>query len=88
MFEFHRVEMLGAHVALLDGVSQFQQPVGERRLTVVDMGDDAKVTNVFHKGLSVNLIILALRSSAKRSEGRVVDMGDDAKVTNVFHFNN
>src|SRR5262249_12980491 len=39
--EVHRVEVLRAHVARVDGARQLEEPVGERRLPVVDMGDDA-----------------------------------------------
>jgi hypothetical protein len=35
--------MLVGHHALRDGVRVFEQPVGERRLPVVDVSDDAKV---------------------------------------------
>jgi hypothetical protein len=29
---------------------QFQQPIGQGRFAVVDMGYDAKITDVFHYG--------------------------------------
>jgi hypothetical protein len=31
-----------------NGVSIFKQPIGKRTLTVVDMCNDAKITNVLH----------------------------------------
>ena len=40
--EVHRVEVLGAHVAGVDGAGQLEDAVGERRLAVVDVGDDAE----------------------------------------------
>ena len=41
--EIHRVEDLAHHLAALDRVGQLEQPVGERRLAVVDVGDDREV---------------------------------------------
>ena len=41
--EVHRVEDLARHLAGVDRVGQLQQPVGERGLAVVDVGDDAEV---------------------------------------------
>ena len=41
--EVHRVEDLAHHLAALDRVGQLEQPVGERRLAVIDVGDDREV---------------------------------------------
>jgi hypothetical protein len=43
--ELHRVEQLVAHLALGDGVGQLEDPVRERRLPVVDVGDDREVAD-------------------------------------------
>ena len=43
--ELHRVEHLGRHLALVDRVGGFEQPVGEGRLPVVDVRDDAEVAD-------------------------------------------
>jgi hypothetical protein len=45
--ELHRVEHLGAHVPPGHGLRQLEDAVGERRLTVVDMGDDREVADAF-----------------------------------------
>ena len=45
--ELHRVEELRP-VLGADGARQLQQPVGERRLAVVDVGDDREVANPVH----------------------------------------
>lgn len=37
------VEVLRLAMALLDGAGELQQPVGERRLAVVDVRDDGEV---------------------------------------------
>ena len=44
--EVHRVEHLRAHVALVHGVRQLEDAVGERRLAVVDVRDDREVADV------------------------------------------
>ena len=41
--EVHRVEDLARHLAGVDRVRELEQPVGERRLAVVDVGDDREV---------------------------------------------
>ncbi len=43
--QLHRVEELCLHLALGDRPGPLQQPVGQRGLPVVDMGDDAEVAN-------------------------------------------
>ena len=44
--EVHRVEQLRAHLARGDRVGQLEDAVGERRLAVVDVGDDREVADV------------------------------------------
>ena len=43
--EVHRVEQLIPHLALGDGLGQLEDPVRERRLPVVDVGDDREVAD-------------------------------------------
>jgi hypothetical protein len=45
--EIHGVEYLLAHLLVGERTGVLQQTVGERRLTVVDVRDDAKVANAF-----------------------------------------
>ena len=42
-FQVHRVEDLARHLPRIDRVGHLQQPVGERGLPVIDVGDDAEV---------------------------------------------
>ncbi len=44
-FEVHRIEQLGGHFALADGASEFEEAVGQRGLTVVDVRDDAEIAD-------------------------------------------
>ena len=44
--ELHRVEHLGTHRARVDGVRQLQDAVGQRRLPMIDMGDDREVPDM------------------------------------------
>jgi len=46
--EVHVVEHLRLHFALVQRVGFLQQPVGKRRLAMVDMGYDAEIADVFH----------------------------------------
>ena len=44
--EVHGVEQLGAHRPRIDRVGELEDPVGQRRLAVVDVGDDREVADV------------------------------------------
>ena len=44
--ELHRVEQLLLHVAVGDGVGELQDAIGQRRLPMVDVGDDREVADV------------------------------------------
>ena len=44
--EVHRVEHLLAHLPRIDGVGDLEDAVGQRRLAVVDVGDDREVADV------------------------------------------
>jgi hypothetical protein len=44
--QVHLVEDLLGHLAFGDGAGDFEEAVGERRLAVVNMGDDAEVAYV------------------------------------------
>jgi hypothetical protein len=46
--EVHRVEMLRRHLPVADGVGRLQETIRERRLAVIDVRNDAKITG---KGL-------------------------------------
>jgi len=43
--DVHAVEVLSAHLPLLDHSGQLEHPVGERGLAVVDVGDDAEIAD-------------------------------------------
>ena len=48
--DVHPVEVLGAHRPLVDDAGELQHPVGQCRLAVVDVGDDAEVPNLRRRG--------------------------------------
>ena len=48
--EVHRVEVLRPHVAGVDGAGELEDAVGQRRLPVVDVGDDAEVAEPLEPG--------------------------------------
>ena len=48
--DVHRVEVLGLHVAHVDGAGELEDAVGERRLAVVDVGDDAEIAELLEPG--------------------------------------
>ena len=43
--EIHRIEQLLAHVAVGDGVRELENPIGQGRFPVVDVGDDREVAD-------------------------------------------
>lgn len=48
--QVHAVQKLGFHIAALHGAGQLQQPVGQSRFAMVDMGDDTEIADMvlFH----------------------------------------
>jgi hypothetical protein len=44
--ELHRVEQLLLHIAVGDGVGRLQDAIGQRRLPMVDVGDDREVADL------------------------------------------
>ena len=46
--QVHAVQHLFGHFALVQGTGKFQQSVRQGGLPVVNVGDDAKVANVFY----------------------------------------
>jgi hypothetical protein len=48
-FQVHLVHELFAHFPGRDGPSEFQEAVGQGALAMVNMGDDAEITDVFQR---------------------------------------
>ena len=48
--DVHPVQVLRAHRPFVDDTGELQHPVGQRRLAVVDVGDDAEVPNLRRRG--------------------------------------
>ena len=48
--DIHPVQVLRAHRPFVDDTGELQHPVGQRRLAVVDVGDDAEVSNLRRRG--------------------------------------
>src|SRR6185436_20522665 len=69
-FEVHRVEDLVAELALLHRATALDQAVCQRRLAVVDVGDDAEVADVVH-GLRAESILFGARHGASARSARV-----------------
>ncbi len=66
-FEVHRVEVLLAHVAGLDRSGQLEDAIRERRLAVVDVGDDREVANIASQRFMPSLRSPATQAVAGRS---------------------
>ena len=46
--QVHRVEHLFGHFPLGQTAAALDKPIGQRRFTVVDVGDDRKIADVLH----------------------------------------
>ena len=66
-FEIHGVEELVAELALVDSAAGQDQTVGQRRLTVIDMGDDCEIADmreIGHPGQPRSTAPVALETAA------------------------
>ena len=61
--ELHLVEILRLHAPRLDGFCGLKQPVGKGRLSVVDVGDYYKVTDILHCRASIPYPTPLIKSS-------------------------
>ncbi len=50
--DVHRIEHLGVHLAVRKAATTLDDPVGQRALAVVDVGNDREVSDVIHEGRS------------------------------------
>jgi hypothetical protein len=46
--QIHVVQQLSLHLTLIDGSCKFKKTIGQGTFSVVDVGNDAEVANVFH----------------------------------------
>ena len=46
--DVHRVEHLRLHLAVAQAAAALDQTIGQRRLAVVDVGDDGKIADLIH----------------------------------------
>ena len=65
--DVHGIEHLIDHFARFEAAGQLDQPVGERRFAVVDMGNDGEVADVGDGGRTHGAQITSVRRSGKRS---------------------
>ena len=71
----HAIEVLVAHLAGLNDTGQLEHTVRERRLPMIDMGDDAEVTDLPLRGVSrANLRLLRGRGDGHVNLREVVNL--------------
>ena len=69
--DVHGIEHLLLHLALLQPAGELDQPVGERRLAVVDMGDDREIADVGDGGRRHARQITPASDSGKRRNATI-----------------
>ena len=73
--DVHAIEVLVAHLARLDDAGQLEHAVRERRLPMIDMGDDAEVTDLPLRGVGrANLRLLRGRGDGHVNLREVVNL--------------
>ena len=73
--DVHAIEVLVAHLARLDDAGQLEHAVRERRLPMIDMGDDAEVTDLPLRGMGrANLRLLLGRGDGHVNLREVVNL--------------
>ena len=87
--DVHPVQVLGAHVAVRDDTGELQHPVGQRRLAVVDVGDDAEVPNLRRRGeglvgeTAYGNLLVRLRIAGALCASRVSSAGRSDTIARV-----
>jgi hypothetical protein len=64
--DVHAVEILRTHLPWVDHPGHLQHPIRQRRLPVVDMGDDAEVADATGIGRSDHIVAVVERSRHDR----------------------
>ena len=64
--DIHGIEHLLDHFARLEPAGELNQPVGQRRFAMVDMGDDREIADVFDGGRGHAAQITPAYRSGKR----------------------
>jgi hypothetical protein len=65
--DVHGIEDLLAHFARAQAAGELDQPVGQRRLAMVDMGDDGKIADVVVRPAGHGRLLADRRTGGKRS---------------------
>ncbi len=68
--DVHRIEHLRAHLALAEAAGRLNQPIGKRRLAVVDMGDDGEVADMID-GNRCHRVAVALAPQSGKEPRRI-----------------
>ena len=73
--DVHTIEVLVAHLARFDNSGQLEHAIRERRLPMIDMGDDAEVTDLPLRGMGrANLRLLRGRGDGHVNLREVVNL--------------
>ena len=78
--QIHRVQQLILLIAIFDSASHFEQSIGQRRLAVIDMRDNAKITSEPASHLDAHYSLVAPRRPGETVRrfgvGRIGDRGN------------
>src|SRR5437868_10373991 len=69
-FEVHRIEKLVLFITLVDGARCLEQSIGERRLPMIDMGDDAEVSGQLDRHKAVHYAGVRMMGQSERGSRR------------------
>ena len=86
--EIHGIKKLGLHLAFRDGSSEFHHAVGKSGLSVVDMRDDAKITDFFgihERNYNINPLIRRGLLKDREKEGADENTDDNREDGDDFH---
>ena len=68
--DIHGIEHLLLHLAAVEPAGQLDQPVGERRFAVVDMGDDREIADMVEGGGHEASVVAGACSTAGEASKR------------------
>ncbi len=84
--DIHRIEHLRPHLALAEAASLLDQPIGKRRLAMVDMRDDGEVADAVDGGGGHGVAVAPAPKTGKEPVRVAATLAEHSRFFNVKPF--